>query len=253
MKKSNIVMVVFLLTVMIFLATSQASPLLIYGVGNHTLETLRMLGLSYDFRDPANPVTVDDLANHEVLIVGSLYPSYASGLSPAVLESISGNVILTGHDVDYHAWYGEVAAQKFFTQAIDFASAGSGIGLFSISDLDGGFFYLPTNYNVGSTSQIGDDIALITADGLASELYDGLSAADMSGWGASYHICFTNWNGTLLTPWEYSNGGHVITLGYISVPEPIYTAWILSLAIGVLWVGRKIFGKNDSVSSSAIF
>ena len=51
----------------------------------------------------SNPVTLNDLSTHNILIVGWTSSGSMEGLDPDVLASgITGRVVLTGHDADFH-------------------------------------------------------------------------------------------------------------------------------------------------------
>ena len=72
-------------------------------------------------RSPSNPVTLNDLSTHKILIVGWTSSGSMSGLHPDVLASgITGRVVLTGHDADFHTANNLSAATTFFTQAIGY-------------------------------------------------------------------------------------------------------------------------------------
>jgi len=100
------------------------------GTATETKDAMDLLGYTYDLRDASNPITAADLATHEVLIIGWNAMGDTSGISSALLASgITGNILLTGHDADYHTLYGFKAteAATFLTQAITFASSGSAL------------------------------------------------------------------------------------------------------------------------------
>jgi len=85
--------------------------------------------LGVDTFDPNNirtaaigeEVTPEDLSTHDILIVGwNDYDGDVSGLDNETLAAgITGRVILTGHDADYHTVHGPLAAELFLVQAID--------------------------------------------------------------------------------------------------------------------------------------
>lgn len=74
--------------------------------------------------DMGNQVTPEDLATHDILIVGAAFSnSNTSGLHTDDLAAgITGRIILTGHDPDYHITHTptSAAAEQFLIQAIDY-------------------------------------------------------------------------------------------------------------------------------------
>lgn len=185
---------------------------------------LTALSIPFDLRGPGNPVTAADLASHGLLVVGFNYAGDMSGLPASVLAGgIGGNILLTGHDADYHAVSGipVPAAATFLSQAIAYAQAGTGTGLVALGDYSTAFSYLPAAWGITATGGlIQDEIDFFTPEGLASGVYNGLTPADMSNWFQSYHAGFDTWGA--LTPFEI--GGSVqqytVTIGGAVVPAP---------------------------------
>jgi hypothetical protein len=196
------------------------------------------LGIPYDLRGPGNPVTAGDLASHNLLVVGWNYGGDMSGIQPSVLAGgITGNILLTGHDPDYHAALVPplAAATTFLSQAISFARGGNGTGLVALGDYSTAFSYLPPEWGISATGGLmKDDIDFFTPEGQASGVYDGLTPANMSGWQVSYHATFDTWGS--LVPFEVGgvNRADVVTIGGIVVPAP---GALLLGSIGALLIG----------------
>lgn len=222
-----------------------AADTLVYdsgGAQDSIQAAMTALGISYDLRDPANPVTAGDLASHDVLVIGWNLLGDMSGVQPSVLESgITGNVLLTGHDADYHSVHGVPAAGTFLSQAISFAKGGSGTGLVALGDYSTtAFAYLPADWGVTATGGFNaDTIGSFTSAGLASGVYNGLTPTDMSNWSQSYHARF-NTSG-LFSPFEIGGtvAPDVVTIGRAVVPAP--GALLLgTIGAGLLgWLRRR--------------
>ncbi|HPP55267.1 MAG TPA: right-handed parallel beta-helix repeat-containing protein [Anaerohalosphaeraceae bacterium] len=152
-------------------------------------------GWSYTERnsDSGNHVTLADLQNHDILIVGWNAGGNTSGLSRDILaEGITGRVILSGHDADYHTNADLDAAETFLIQAIEFVLDGGGTGLITLGDTDSPpFSYLPTGWGVIPQSGGSQIVKTFTDEGLSSGVYDNLIPDDMCNWGTSYHDTFT--------------------------------------------------------------
>ncbi|MFH1371892.1 MAG: right-handed parallel beta-helix repeat-containing protein [Planctomycetota bacterium] len=180
-------------------------------------QALPLIGISvFDLRTPGNPVTLTDLATHDILIVGWNWQGNMSGLNPATLFSgINGGVLLTGHDADYHAYNGPVVpARTFLSQAISFVAGIPGTGLVALGDNTTIFSYLPEEWGISCADNSGDTITTFTAEGLASGVYNGLTPSLMSGWTTSYHATFASW-GAQFVPFDL-NGARVVTIATIS-------------------------------------
>jgi len=183
------------------------------------------LGMPFDLRTPGNPVTLGDLASHEILIVGWNLSGDMSGVPAAVLEAgITGNVVITGHDADVHLVHGadmgpgggpvDVAATLFVTQAIAFATSGAGTGLVAFSDLSTAFAYLPASWGVTAVGGLLEEtITAFTADGLASGIYAGLTPADMSNWLQSFHTRFASTGMFYAYELGGAGGDYIVTIG----------------------------------------
>ena len=205
-----------------------------------------LLGITYDLRDPGNPVTVADLASHDVLIVGWNFLGDMSGLSDSVLaDGITGNILLTGHDADVHTVQGYdytgnpadsvgVAANTFMSQAISFAATGGGAGLVALGDMTTAFSYLPDEWGINATGNLLEEtVTSFTPDGLASGVYDGLTPASMSNWWHSYHAEFNSFSAHF-TPFEFGGTGqNLVTIARV-IPAP---GAVLLSGLGATLVG----------------
>jgi len=194
-----------MICLVVLFATSAYADLVIYdnsasNPSQYQLDAaLTLMGLS--FTELAS-IDSGDLSSGDVLVIPWNNGGDMSGLDSSIWGAITGNRLLTGHDADWHAAMGwdsssdptdavGQAAQKFLGQAITFAGAQGGVGLVALGDYSTAFSYLPASWNISAEgSMSGDTIGLITADGYASGVYDGLTAADMSNWGQSYHADF---------------------------------------------------------------
>jgi len=196
----------------------------------------------YVVRGPGDPVTAADLVGAEALIVGWNMNGNMSGLTTSGLfDGITGNILITGHDADYHTVHGTTAAKTFLSQAISFASSTSGPGLVVLGDSaykSTPWYYLPSSWGISAVGDIaGDEPVTIEAAGVASGVYTGLVDGDMSPWGQSYHNEFTAWD----PRFEVFENHHSIievpiTLGYV-VPVP---AAVLLGIIGLSVAGVKL-------------
>jgi hypothetical protein len=153
-----------------------------------------------------NPVTTNDLATHDILIVGwNSSGGNTNGLhSDDLLAGITGRVILTGHDLDYHTVKGIEAAQTMLTQAIDYVLAGGGTGMITLGCTNA-FPYLPKQtwgISAQTVASGGEFVGIFTPEGQASGLYNGLEPGNMCGWGYSYHDKFTITLGSAFVPFE---------------------------------------------------
>ncbi len=251
MKKS-----VVIFALLIFVNRSIAADTLVYDSGGHQSriqQALAILGISYDLRNADNPVTMDDLASHTLLISGFNLNGDMSGLSASVLsEGITGNIIITGHDADVHTVEGPdlshdpslpqgVAASKFLAQAISLARRSDSTGFIAMSDFSSNFSYLPEDWGISAMGGLnaadneGEIITAFTTEGSESGLYDGLTTDDMSNWAQSYHNYFTSW-GSDFNSMEIGLIGNdevVVTVAHI-IPAP---PAVLLATLGVSMLG----------------
>jgi hypothetical protein len=244
--KKIVLCITVLLAVTLGVGYAHALPYLVYEPGgdqSHIQTAMTNLGFSFDVRDASNPVTAADLGSHEALVIGWSASGYdMSGLSSAVLSAgITGNKILTGHDADYHTWAGVPAAETFMERAVLFAGAAAGPGIlaFPVNATDP-FSYLPSAWGISSFDSLAEEtITSITPAGVASGLYSGLSLADLSNWGNSYHAGFTAWD-PMFSVFETGSyrGGTNVTIGTtvtpVSIPEP---ASLVLIGAGILGMG----------------
>lgn len=207
------------------------------GNQDHVAEAMTALGYTYDLRSAANPVTAADLASHEALIVGWATSANMSGLDPAILSAgITGNRLLTGHDADYHTWAGVAAAATLMKRYVQFAAADAGTGFLAFPVYQTNPFpYLPAGWGITSSGGLISEIVdTITADGVASGLYQGLTTADLSNWGNSFHANFTAW-GPDFKAFEIGHppDGAYVTIGTTLTPVPPVPA-PAALVLGIL-------------------
>ncbi|MCE5186516.1 MAG: right-handed parallel beta-helix repeat-containing protein [Planctomycetaceae bacterium] len=199
-----------------------AYSFLVYDCGTDNLiqSALPQIGIEhFTLRTPSNPVTANDLAAHNILVVSWNAGGDTSGLDPNLLQAyITGRVFLTGHDLDYHTVRGTPHDQGDFqpadivlSQAIEFVLAGGGTGLVGLTDSSTLFNWLPSEWGIAAAQNGTEQIQSFTDDGIASGVFDGVEPADMSGWSQSYHNTFTAW-GDGFTAYETGATEHVVTI-----------------------------------------
>ena len=155
------------------------------GTQDSIAAAMQKIGVEYTLRNSGNPVTLNDLSSHDVLIVGWSVGGDKSGLQTSVIgQGITGRVILSGHDSDYHAVNGPDYAETFFIQEIEYVLQGAGTGMIVCADVDSNFEWLPESWGVESEVGGGSTVSTITQDGLDSGVYDDLTKENMSDWGS---------------------------------------------------------------------
>ncbi len=222
------------LLVGLFCSTTFANPsnfdgysFLVYDCNDmhEIIHALPRLGIdNFDVRDLNNPVTGADLASHDVLIVGWNEGGNTSGLDPnLLLDGITGNTFLTGHDFDFHVCADPDTSRLALMQAIEFALKRGGCGLVGLADRHTGFGWLPSEWEISANTletAAGDTISGYTADGIASGIYNDLTPSVLSGWDKSYHCYFTGW-GSDFESFELggSMSGSTISIGKTISPK----------------------------------
>ena len=198
------------------------------GTQSRIIAAMEILGITFDERGPGNEVTLEDLETHDIMIVGWNDDGNTAGLNENVLAGgITGRVILSGHDLDYHTAdpYNPIpAAQTMLVQAIDWVLKGDGTGLITLGCTDA-FPYLPEFWDVhADANSVGEDVTEFTAEGLASGVYDDLEPNDMDNWGTSYHDIFIIGQGSLFVPFELGgfSGGDIITIACDKIKFPCF-------------------------------
>jgi len=221
------------------------------GTQDNIQSAMTTLGFTYDVRTatPGNTVTTADLTsgNYEALVIGWSVSGDYTGLSTSALTAgITGNKILTGHDADYHTWAGNAAAATFMQRAVLFAGAASGTGILAFPDwVSSPFAYLPSAWGISATGFLAEQtISAITADGDASGLYAGLTLADLSNWGESYHAIFTAYESSIFKSFELGSYPGVVTIGTTVTPLPTPEPSILIL-LGCGLLGLLGLRKRD--------
>lgn len=224
------------------------------GGGQDVIQSaMTMLGFSFDVRNAANPVSAADLSsgNYAAVIVGWSSGGYdMSGLDSSVLTAgITGNKLLTGHDADFHTYYGVTAAATFMERAVLFAGGSPGnpgILAFPVYAADP-FSYLPSAWGISASDGYAyENITGITAAGTASGLYSGLTLASLSNWGNSYHAGFSAW-GSGFNVFELGTEGvteYNVTIGTTvtpipGVPDPGATLLLFGMGIAGLAAFRR--------------
>jgi len=182
------------------------------------ITAMELLGINLDpdsdIRGPNNEVTLDDLATHDILIVGWNAGGDTSGLKASTLAAgITGRTILSGHDLDYHTIHGpQAVASTVLAQAIDFVLQSEGTGMITLGCTDG-FPYLPSDWGVSAYVGGSEVVTEFTIEGLESGIFDGVEPADMCNWDTSYHNTFSIDTNSTFLPFELGgDGDDIITV-----------------------------------------
>lgn len=162
-----------------------------------------------DIRGPYNEVTANDLATHDILIVGWNYEGDTRGLIASTLAAgITGRIVLSGHDLDYHTSSDptpEPAAPIVLAQAIDFVLQGEGTGMITLG-CTSSFPYVPGDWGVSASGNVGEIVTEFTPESMISGIFDGVDLKDMCNWGTSYHNIFTINTNSSFMPFELGEG-----------------------------------------------
>lgn len=215
---------------------------LIYDCGTGEIQNaMTVLGLSYTVRNQSTPVTAQDLIDYDILIVGwnQSSPSSTDGLDPNIIDQgITGRVILTGHDTDWHTaanrWE-QPYAEKFLIQSITYILEGSGTGLLAHGEPVGGFNWLPESWGIEVTDDLAlEDVTAFTPDGVSSGIFDDLTTDNMSYWYNSFHNVFD----------EYGLGFKPFEMGMVNDVNSVITIAATVNPLGL------IFWKEDDTEGS---
>lgn len=220
-----------MICLVVLFATNAYGDLIVYdNAGSQYFidQALDYMSISYT---EMTSIDSGDLSDGDVLLIPWNYNGDMSGLDSSVWGAITGNKLLTGQDVDVHAYNGYDMsgtpgstlagyAQTFLSQAIDFAGEQGGVGLVALGDYTTGFAYLPGAWGISATGGLlGETITSFTAAGTASGVFAGLTPGNLSNWGQSYHASFDSWGPMFAL---YATGNPLvksITIGHI-VPVP---------------------------------
>lgn len=246
MKKMIKIMVICLV---VMFTTNAYAALIVYnnnGSQYYIDQALTYMGISYT---EMTSIDSGDLSAGDVLLIPWNNSGNMSGLDSTVWNAITGNILITGQDVDVHAYNGTdqsgspgstVAgyAQTFLSQAIDFAGEQGGVGLVALGDYSTAFSYLPSAWGISATgSLLGETISSFTAEGLASGVFDGLTPGNLSNWGQSYHADFQSWDPRFeVFAMHSSIREYAVTIGHV-VPVP---AALLLGVLGLSVAGVKL-------------
>jgi len=180
-----------------------AYSFLIYDCGgdfsqNRIQEAMTHIGITqFTVCSAASPISLNLLQSHDILIVGWAHNGDKSGLDPnAIEDGITGRVILSGHDSDFHTVVpvAHDAAATLFIQKIDYILKGGSTGLLVCADIDNTFEqWLPESWGIVATNAGGEVVHEFTDEGLASGVYENLLPGMLSYWTAAYHNVFTEW------------------------------------------------------------
>lgn len=205
---------------------------LVYDCGTGEIQgAMNELGLTYTLRNNSNPVTAQDLNNYDILIIGWKTSSNGTnGLDTAIIEEgITGRVILTGHDTDWHTINGTPhdtstfePADIFLSQCIEYILNGGGTGLLAHAQYVDGYDWLPDSWGIEVTDGLAlENVTAFTQDGLNSGVFDDLTPPDMSYWYNSFHNSFDKY-GIGFKPFEMGMVGDansVITIAATVNPQ----------------------------------
>lgn len=231
------------IVVALTLSTNGFADYIVYDGGGPQSEVVAAcdkMGISYTLYTPGYVLTAADLVGSDGLIIGWNYDGDMSGITSSLLEDgITGNVILTGHDADYHTVHGPAAAETFFEQAADYIKTDDGkVGLFALGDYSEGQAYLPGAWGLSTVYGLVDELIIeITAEGYATGTYDDLTPALMSNWGNSQHHIYSETG--IFDVYEYDDQQRAVTIGgSVSVPEPA-TLSLMCLGLLLLFAGGR--------------
>lgn len=226
--KKILVGLLFALALIVGVGQAYAVDYLVYQPGgsqDSIAAAMTAHGFSFDVVTAAtfNPAAI---SGYKALIVGWSVGGDYTGLSnngAAVNAAITGNKLITGHDADFHSNAGNAAASALFERYVLFAGGSPGNpGILAFPQWAADAFgYLNAAWGITSTGFLTQEtITSITADGVASGLYAGLTTADLSNWGQSYHGVFDSFDSTIFDVFEIGSfrDGSPVTIGTTVTP-----------------------------------
>ena len=90
-----------------------------------------------------------------------------------------------------------------------------------MSDVLDLYSWMPASWGISANTGFGEVISSFTAAGLASGVYNGLTTADLSNWGTSYHnTYFDTWSSEFEAFQLGNSDTHVVAIGRNVVPAP---------------------------------